>query len=66
MPGKVVFELDRQMCPEEGPAGVEAVARRGSNEAAATRAGITVEIERLLLAQAMQPLPYGAGPRRGL
>ncbi len=57
VPGKVVFKLDRRMIPEETPAEVEASIRRVIDEAAATRAGITVEIKRLLLAQAMQPLP---------
>ncbi len=56
VPGKVVFKLDRRMIPEEAPAEVEASIRRVIHEAAATRAGITVEIERLLLAHAMQPL----------
>ncbi len=56
VPGKVVFKLDRRMIPEEDPAEVEASIRRVIHEAAATRAGITVEIERLLLAHAMQPL----------
>ena len=57
VPGKVVFKLDRRMIPEENPVEVEASIRRVIHEAAATRSGITVEIKRLLLAQAMQPLP---------
>ena len=57
VPGKVVFKLDRRMIPEENPAEVEATLRRVIEEAAASRAGIRVEIKRLLLAQALAPLP---------
>ena len=57
VPGKVVLRLDRRMIPEENPAEVEATIRRVITEAAASRAGITVEIKRLLLANAMRPLP---------
>lgn len=57
VPGKVVFKLDRRMIPEEDPVEVEATIRRVIAEAAATRPGITVEIRRLLLANALQPLP---------
>lgn len=56
IPGKVVFKLDRRMIPEENPAEVEAAIRRVITEAAAQKDGITVEIKRLLLANAMQPL----------
>jgi acetylornithine deacetylase/succinyl-diaminopimelate desuccinylase-like protein len=55
VPGKVVFKLDRRMIPEEDPVAVEATIRRVIAEAAATRAGLTVEIRRLLLARAWQP-----------
>jgi acetylornithine deacetylase/succinyl-diaminopimelate desuccinylase-like protein len=55
VPGKVVFRLDRRMIPEENAAEVEAAVRRVIEEAAATRPGITVEIRRLLLAEAWKP-----------
>ena len=57
VPGKVTFKLDRRMIPEENPAEVEATIRRVIADAAATRPGVTVEIRRLLLANALQPLP---------
>jgi len=60
VPGKVVFKLDRRMIPEENPAQVEADIRRVIADAAATCPGITVEIKRLLLAKALQPLPGNA------
>ncbi|GKS85293.1 M20/M25/M40 family metallo-hydrolase [Acidovorax sp. SUPP1855] len=60
VPGKVVFKLDRRMIPEENPAEVEAAIRQVIAEAAAGCAGITVDIKRLLLANAMQPLPGNA------
>ena len=56
VPGKVVFKLDRRMIPEEDPAEVEATIRLVIQDAAASCPGITVEIKRLLLANAMQPL----------
>jgi len=55
VPGKVVFKLDRRMIPEEDSAAVEAGIRRVIADAAATLPGITVEIQRLLLAEAWQP-----------
>ena len=57
VPGKVVLKLDRRMIPEENPVDVEADIRRVIAEAAATCPGITVDIKRLLLARALQPLP---------
>jgi succinyl-diaminopimelate desuccinylase len=57
VPGKVVLKLDRRMIPEEKPAEVEATIRRVIADAVATAPGITVEIKRLLLANALQPLP---------
>ena len=57
VPGTVVLKLDRRMIPEENPAEVEAAIRQVITDAAATHAGITVEIRRLLLANAMRPLP---------
>jgi len=60
VPGTVVFKLDRRMIPEENPAEVEADIRRVIAEAAARVEGITVNIKRLLLANAMKPLPGNA------
>jgi len=57
VPGKVVLKLDRRMIPEEKPAEVEATIRKVIADAAATLPGITIEIKRLLLANALQPLP---------
>ena len=60
VPGKVVLKLDRRMIPEENPAEVEATIRRVIAEAAAefnkSFPGISVQIKRLLLANALQPL----------
>ncbi|UST53741.1 M20/M25/M40 family metallo-hydrolase [Comamonadaceae bacterium OTU4NAUVB1] len=56
VPGKVVFKLDRRMIPEENPVEVEAAIREVIAEAAAPLPGVTVEIRRLLLANAMKPL----------
>ena len=56
VPGKVMFKLDRRMIPEENPVEVEAAIRRIIEQAAGERAGISVEIKRLLLANAMTPL----------
>ena len=63
VPGKVVFKLDRRMIPDEDAAQVEQSIRdtianavasyqppRGSN-------GIRVDVRRMLLANAMKPLP---------
>ena len=66
IPGKVVFKLDRRMIPEEKPAEVEAHIRAVITEAARAfnqgrqDEGITVEIKRLLLANAMTPLAGNA------
>jgi acetylornithine deacetylase/succinyl-diaminopimelate desuccinylase-like protein len=66
IPGKVVFKLDRRMIPEENPADVEALIRQviadavdGFN-AGRPDEGIRVDIRRLLLANAMTPLPGNA------
>ena len=56
VPGKVVFKLDRRMIPEENPVDVEAEIRRVISEATEPLPGIRVEIKRLLLAHALQPL----------
>jgi acetylornithine deacetylase/succinyl-diaminopimelate desuccinylase-like protein len=64
VPGRVVFKLDRRMIPEENPAEVEATVRQLIEQAAAQhnqgRPGITVEIKRLLLAEAWKPDPRNA------
>ena len=60
VPGKVVLRLDRRMIPEENPAEVEARVRWVIEDAAARVPGITLEIKRLLLARALQPLPGNA------
>ncbi|MEY4978449.1 MAG: Acetylornithine deacetylase [Pseudomonadota bacterium] len=66
IPGKVVLKLDRRMIPEEDPTEVEASIRRTIAQAAASfqppRGGraVRVDVKRLLLARAMQPLPGNA------
>jgi acetylornithine deacetylase/succinyl-diaminopimelate desuccinylase-like protein len=57
VPGKVVLKMDRRMIPEEDPAQVEADVRRLIENAVGGLPGIRVEIRRLLLAQALRPLP---------
>jgi succinyl-diaminopimelate desuccinylase len=57
VPGKVVLKMDRRMIPEENPAEVEAEVRAIIEGAVAGKTGIRVEIKRLLLANAMKPLP---------
>ena len=60
VPGKVVLKLDRRMIPEENPAAVEATLRRVIADAVADSPGITIDIKRLLLANALTPLPGNA------
>ena len=60
VPGKVVFKLDRRMIPEENPVEVEAEVRRVIAQAAAAMPGVTVEIKRLLMAEALKPLAGNA------
>mgnify|MGYP001244600350 FL=1 len=66
VPGKVVFKLDRRMIPEEDAAQVEQSIRDTIARAAASyapprgQAGIRVGVRRLLLVQAMTPLPGNA------
>jgi succinyl-diaminopimelate desuccinylase len=55
VPGRVMFKLDRRMIPEENPAQVEADVRRVIAQAAQGFAG-TVDIKRILLANALKPL----------
>jgi succinyl-diaminopimelate desuccinylase len=57
IPGRVTFKLDRRMIPEENPAQVEATLRQIIAQAASEQPGITVEVKRILLANALQPLP---------
>ncbi len=60
VPGKVAFKLDRRMIPEENPVEVEAAIRKVIADAASSLPGITVEIKRILLANALKPLPGNA------
>jgi succinyl-diaminopimelate desuccinylase len=57
VPGRVTFKLDRRMIPEENPTEVEAGLRALITETAARTPGVTVDIKRILLARALQPLP---------
>jgi acetylornithine deacetylase/succinyl-diaminopimelate desuccinylase-like protein len=57
VPGKVVLKMDRRMIPEEDAAAVEAELRGLITEAVARSSGVRLELRRLLLAQALQPLP---------
>jgi acetylornithine deacetylase/succinyl-diaminopimelate desuccinylase family protein len=57
VPGRVTFKLDRRMIPEENPAEVEATLRQIITDTAAQHSGVTVDIKRMLLANAMRPLP---------
>jgi len=60
VPGTVTFKLDRRMIPEETPAEVEADIRRVIAQAAAPLNGVSVDVRRILLANAMKPLPGNA------
>jgi succinyl-diaminopimelate desuccinylase len=57
VPGRVILKMDRRMVPEENPAEVEAQVRAMIEGAVSGRSGIRVEIKRLLLANALKPLP---------
>jgi succinyl-diaminopimelate desuccinylase len=63
VPGKVVIKLDRRMIPEEDPVAVEANIRAVIDAAVAdfnqgrTDDGIHVDVRRMLLSKALQPLP---------
>ena len=57
VPGKVMLKLDRRMIPEERPDEVETTLRRVIAHAVAGSRGITVDIKRILLARALEPLP---------
>jgi acetylornithine deacetylase/succinyl-diaminopimelate desuccinylase family protein len=56
VPGRVTLKLDRRMIPEEDPAQVEATLRQVIAEAAALSPGVSVDIKRILLANALKPL----------
>ena len=56
IPGRVSFKIDRRMIPEENPAEVESILRKIIAETAESLPGITVDVKRILLARAMQPL----------
>lgn len=69
IPGKVVLKIDRRMIPEENPAEVEASIRTVIAQAAEQfnqqrdyqgQDAVRVDIKRLLLANAMTPLPGNA------
>ncbi len=57
VPDKVTFKLDRRMIPEENPAEVEAALRALIERVGKEHAGIRVDIRRLLLSNALKPLP---------
>jgi acetylornithine deacetylase/succinyl-diaminopimelate desuccinylase-like protein len=57
VPDRLTFRMDRRMTPEEDPGAVEARVRALIESAAATHDEIRVEIKRLLLANALKPLP---------
>jgi acetylornithine deacetylase/succinyl-diaminopimelate desuccinylase-like protein len=57
VPDRLTLRMDRRMTPEEDPAAVEARVRALIESAAAAHDGIRVEIKRLLLANALKPLP---------
>ena len=61
VPGKVVLRLDRRMIPEEDPAAVESRVRALVEDAVRALPGIRLGIRRLLLSQALRPLP-GVAP----
>jgi succinyl-diaminopimelate desuccinylase len=57
VPDRLTLRLDRRMIPEEDPAAVEARVRALILSAARGYDGIRVDIRRLLLANALRPLP---------
>jgi succinyl-diaminopimelate desuccinylase len=57
VPGKVVLKMDRRMIPEEDPVAVEAGVRALIEDAVRGLPGIRLEVKRLLLSQALRPLP---------
>ena len=61
VPGAVTLKLDRRMIPEEDPVQVEAQVRALIEDAVQGVPGIRLSIRRLLLSQALRPLP-GVAP----
>ena len=57
VPDRVTLRMDRRMIPEEDPTRVEAQLRALIEASVRERAGIRIEIRRLLLAQPLKPLP---------
>ncbi len=57
VPDRLTLRLDRRMTPEENPADVEARIRSLIEDAVRGRDGIRAEIRRLLLANALKPMP---------
>jgi acetylornithine deacetylase/succinyl-diaminopimelate desuccinylase-like protein len=57
VPGRVVFKLDRRIIPEEDATEVERELDDVIRAAAAGLRGVRVEIKRLMLADALKPLP---------
>jgi acetylornithine deacetylase/succinyl-diaminopimelate desuccinylase-like protein len=57
VPDRISFRLDRRMIPEESPAEVEAELREQITTAARRFPSIVVEIRRILLATALNPIP---------
>ncbi|RFP22694.1 M20/M25/M40 family metallo-hydrolase [Duganella sp. BJB488] len=57
VPGKVVMKLDRRMIPEEDTAEVEMQLRTLIAAAVEGVPGIRIDIKRLLLSEALRPLP---------
>jgi acetylornithine deacetylase/succinyl-diaminopimelate desuccinylase-like protein len=57
VPDRLTLRMDRRMTPEEDPAAVEARVRELITSAAKAHDGIHVDIRRLLLANALKPLP---------
>ena len=60
VPDRVVFRLDRRIIPEERPDAVERKLRDTIAAAAARYPGIAVETRRIMLADALKPLPGAA------
>jgi acetylornithine deacetylase/succinyl-diaminopimelate desuccinylase-like protein len=57
VPDRLTFRLDRRVTPEEDPADVEARLHALIEDAAAAHDGIAVEVRRLLLVNALKPIP---------
>ena len=57
VPDRLMLRIDRRMTPEEDPAAVETRVRRLIEDAVRPHEDIEVDIRRLLLARALQPLP---------